>query len=178
MIKSKGGTDSLGLRWKELSPRTIAYKPTSRGDAKKFGYRNYMGTRGLLTPSQEKRWSAIFAYHVRRGKKPEEAAKIAWGIMKSKGAKTRLDLLANRDVPIQILTHRLEMSLRPGKVVGDTYIPSNEQFFRIEGTSLIVGTLVPYSDRLHETRPLFPDDISPWLARARQLAEIRMGMMR
>lgn len=176
MVKSRGGTDSSGIKWKELSKRTIAYRPTSRGDSKRYGFRNYMGSRGLLTPSQEKRWQAIFAYNIRRGKDAKEAAKLAWGILKSQGAKTKIEVLGGREVSIQIITHRLEMSLRPGKVVGDQYIPSNEQFYRIEGTSLIVGTTVPYSQRLHEERPLFPSDITPWINRAKTLAKAKVGL--
>lgn len=176
LVKSRGGTDSAGIRWKPLSPRTIAYRPLGRGDAQLFGVRNFKATRGLLTPTQDKRWRAIYGYQIRQGKTPAEAASLAWNILKGAGAKTKIGTLANRQVPILILTQRLERSLRPGKVIAGQYIPSQEQEYEIAGTRLIVRTTVPYSDRLSQERPIFPPDLTPWINRARILAKRKVGL--
>lgn len=176
LVKSRGNTDSAGIRWRPLSPRTIAYRPLNRGDSKLYGIKNYSNTRGLLTPAQDKRWRAIYFYQIRRGKNPKEAAQIAWAILKKNGAQTRIGLLGKRDVPIHILTHRLERSLRPGKVVGGEYIPTPEQFYEINGNSLTIGTRVPYADRLSQERPLFPNDLTPWINRARVMAKRKIGV--
>lgn len=176
LVKSRGGTDSAGIRWKPLSPRTIAYRPLARGDAQLFNVRNFKSTRGLLTPNQDKRWRAIYWYQIRRGKPPAQAAKMAWSILKASGAKTKIGTLFNRDVPILILTRRLERSLRPGKVIDGTYIPVKEQEYRIEGNQLTVRTTVPYSDRLAEVRPIFPSNLTPWIAKARMMAKRKVGL--
>ena len=176
LVKSRGGTDSAGIRWRPLSPRTIAYRPLGKGDAQLYGVRNFKTTRGLLTPSQDKRWKAIFAYNLRRGKSASEAAALAWSILKASGARTRIGTLSNRDVPIMILTHRLERSLRPGKVISGQYLPSQEQEFEIRGDRLIVRTTVPYSDRLAQQRPIFPPDLTPWIDRAKVLAKRKVGL--
>lgn len=176
LVKSRGGTDSAGIRWKPLSPRTIAYRPLGKGDAQLFGVRNFKATRGLLTPSQDKRWRAIYGYQIRRGKTPAQAASLAWNILKSSGAKTRLGTLSNRQLPILILTQRLERSLRPGKVIQGLYLPSQEQEYEVDGTRLVVRTTVPYSDKLAQERPIFPPDLTPWINRAKILAKRKVGL--
>jgi len=175
-VKSRGGTDSAGIRWKPLSPRTIAYRPLARGDAQLYNVRNFKSTKGLLTPTQDKRWRAIYGYQLRRGKTPAQAASIAWGIVKAAGAKTKIGTLSNREVPILILTRRLERSLRPGKVIQGQYIPSLEQEFEIDGNRLIVRTTVPYSDKLAEARPIFPKNLTPWITKARIMAKRKVGL--
>lgn len=176
LVKSRGGTDSAGIRWKPLSPRTIAYRPLARGDAQLYNVRNFKSTKGLLTPTQDKRWRAIYGYQLRRGKTPAQAASIAWGIVKAAGAKTKIGTLSNREVPILILTRRLERSLRPGKVIQGEYIPSLEQEFEIDGNRLIVRTTVPYSDKLAEARPIFPENLTPWITKARIMAKRKVGL--
>jgi hypothetical protein len=176
LVKSRGGTDSAGIRWKPLSPRTIAYRPLARGDAQLYNVRNFKSTKGLLTPTQDKRWRAIYGYQIRRGKTPAQAASIAWGIVKAAGAKTKIGTLSNREVPILILTRRLERSLRPGKVIQGQYIPSLEQEFEIDGNRLIVRTTVPYSDKLAEARPIFPKNLTPWITKARIMAKRKVGL--
>lgn len=176
MVKSRGGTDSAGIKWKPLSRKTVAYRPIGRGDATGYGFRNYSNTRGLLTPAEDKRWSAIYAYQIRRGRTKQDAAKIAWGIVKQAGAKTRIALLGDRPVSLLVLTHRLEMSLRPGTVASGRYIPRADQYFEIENNRLVVGTTVPYADKLSEIRPIMPNDITAWIRDAQMLAKRKVGM--
>ncbi len=176
LVKSRGGTDSAGIKWKSLSPRTIAQRPLGKGDAKTYGVRNFKATRGLLTPNEDKRWRAIYHFNLRRGRTPQQAASIAWSILKGAGAKTKLATLGSRDVPILILTSRLERSLRPGKVISGEYIPSQEQSFDIRGDRLTVGTTVPYSEKLSQERPIFPDDLTPWIQQAKILAKRKVGI--
>jgi hypothetical protein len=176
LVKSRGGTDSAGIRWKPLSPRTIANRPLASGDAQLFNVRNFKGTRGLLTFSQDRRWRAIYGYQIRRGKTPSQAASLAWAIVKASGAKTKIGTLSSRQVSILILTRRLERSLRPGKVIRGEYIPSPEQEYEIEGNVLVVRTTVPYSDKLAEVRPIFPKNLTPWIARAKVLAKRKVGL--
>ncbi len=178
LVKASGGTDSLGIRWSNLKPRTIAYRPIQAGEARKFGFQVYANTRGILTPKQDKEWRGIYSSLVRRGKSPAEAASIAWSIIKRKGGKTKLELLSNRPVLIQIVSRRLERSLRPGRILGNKYIPPAEQKVTILGKRVIVETLVPYASELNQLRPFLPENIDPWITEAERLAKRKMSELR
>jgi len=77
---------------------------------------------------------------------------------------------AERNPPILILTHRLERSLRPGRVVGDRYIPPPEQIAEINKGRIKVGSEVPYSREVARLRPPIPRSIQPWIEEARRKA--------
>jgi hypothetical protein len=166
LVKSAGGADSLGNRWKPLSQKTKIYKPLVRGEKRQFGIRSYSGSIGILTPGLSNLWKGIFKSLIARGKSPGVASRIAWGIVKSRGGKTKKEVLANREVPILITTRRLERSLRPGKVVRDKYIPSEEQIAFISRGKVTVGTKVPYAAEVSEARPAIPFNIDPWIREA------------
>lgn len=170
MVKSTGGTDDLGNKWEPLSKNTKIYKPLARGESSAFKVRSYRNSKGLLTPKQNKLWSSIYRRSLSQGKSPATAAQLAWGYVKSKGAKTKKDVLKYRNPPILITTARLERSLRPGRVVGTTYRKRPEQIAKVEGGVVIVGTEVPYSEDVAQLRPPIPEFIQPWIDRANQKA--------
>lgn len=111
MRRSKGGPDDLGFKWKPLSRKTIAARPITGADRKQYSIPSNV-TRGLLTPEQDKRWRGIFASQLKKleaGGAPDaraRAARIAWGILKSEGARTRIDALGNRKVAIGTVRRR------------------------------------------------------------------------
>jgi hypothetical protein len=164
VAKSNGGTDRYGESWKPLKPSTIAYRPVSKDELSALGLH---GTRyrGLLSPGQNQQWKAIFYHQMTRliasGYPMMEAkglaAKLAWAIMKSRGAQTKIGLLSQRKVPILDRTGRLKRSLSPGHVSGESYVPASEdQIASIEGHGLTLGTRVPYAKYVHRTRPIWP----------------------
>jgi len=164
VIKSIGGTDETGLKWKPLKRETIAQRPLQPGEAKQRGIQ-YLGRsgRGLLTAQQNKEWKGIFwsvykrlVLKIGEAAAKAEAAKQAWAIMKSRGAKTKLDVLGGRNVPILIVSGRLEKSLRPGSVDGTEYRPPAEQVFQRHWGGVTIGTEVEYAAKQHKTRPLWP----------------------
>ena len=179
LTKSGGGADELGDKWKPLSRATIAQRPLVSFPHSKLssiiGRRKEKTTRGLLTPAQDEMWKGIFASNMKRlapimglGAAKAQAAKTAWAILKSKGAKTKLEMLGGRKVPIMIRSGRLYNSLKAGKLSGSHYIPSSpDQIFGIERQGrVLLGTDVPYAGVQAKNRRLWPKDISEWVSKA------------
>jgi len=165
LAKSDGGKDVFGDSWKPLKRETIAQRPVGRGQWKKLGLLGLgRGGRGLLTTSQNRLWKGIFASTLARlapriGEQQAkvEAAKLAWAILKSRGAKTRLESLGGRHVPILRVSDRLLDSLSPGEINDDgSYQPPPEQVLRFHRGAITVGTEVPYAKYQHKTRRLWP----------------------
>jgi len=167
LLKSAGGKDELGNKWKPLAPSTIAarvHKATGHAGS----------GRGLLTESQDRVWKGIYASHlsklIARGvalpQAKSLAARLAWAILKSRGAKTILEAYGNRRVPILIDSHKLEKSLRSGILSADRYEPPAGQIFRTSGRSVVAGTDVPYAKHVHKHRKIWPQHVALWTTRA------------
>jgi hypothetical protein len=58
---------------------------------------------------------------------------------------------------INVRTHRLEKSLRPGKLSQYSYVPPSEQIFEVSRKGLTLGTEVPYAPHVHKKRPILPN---------------------
>lgn len=168
IVKSRGGTGEDGIRWKPLKRETIAQRRTTRGERKALGI---SGTRvrGLLTPSQDRRWRQIFGTRLARmlasgvgyGEATAAAARIAWAILKSEGAQTKLDVLGGRQVDILRDTGELLRSFSPG--VEDKPSGAPGQVFQTPPSRVIVGTnKKPYHHagipRRLPARPFWPTD--------------------
>lgn len=120
IIKSKGLTDSLGVKWKVLSESRRIYKPLQRGERTQF--------------------------RVGRSKRSKK------------------ELLADRNPPINIDTHRLERALKPGRVIGGLYHPPNsDQVVRVNTKGISISINIPYADKVQSQRPYLPSNINPWL---------------
>jgi len=177
-VKSHHGTDELGQSWPDLKPETKAY---SRPDARQ-GLATYKGKptpygnthRPTLTPKQDKEWRRIFVHylaHMRtqlsESEARETAAASAWKYVKDKlGAKTILDYTSRQTVLLLQRSGRLEKSLRPGEISGERYSPPPEQVYHKDQTSLTWGTKVEYATDVDKKRPLWPQNIDPWIKRA------------
>lgn len=176
MEKSASRQDELGLKWKPLARSTIAARPIRRGEKKALGIRGKR-KRGNLTEAEDKLWKGIFrstfvrlAPRIGEAAARQEAGKLAWGILKARGAKTKLEVLGNRDVPIGIVTHELERSLKASKARGPSYRPRKGQIFRPIRGGIEIGTAVIHATFFHEDRRLWPEgtDLELWLTRATQ----------
>ncbi|MHA1663252.1 MAG: hypothetical protein ACTSVR_08370 [Candidatus Thorarchaeota archaeon] len=186
-VKSEGGTDSLGLKWKPLARSTIAQRPLKRGDISRFGIggrgeRAYKRrTRGLLTSSQDKVWRGIFASNFERlvgelgtAEAKARAATLAWAILKSRGVQTKLSILGDRKPLIMINTGRLLRSFAPGTVMGDTYIPPNgDQVVTVTPSGVRIDFRVPYGEAAMSERPVLPPGSSVWVEESIQEARMR-----
>lgn len=183
--KSAGGSDELGDRWKPLKPETIARRPITRGQRTKLGLKSRSGGRGLLTKKEDRLWRGVFWHNFSRlradlgeGAAKAKAAQIAWGVLKARGAKTRIGTLGARRVPILIEGGRLEKSLRPGRVSGVLYQrPTTDQVFRLKRGEVSLGSAVEYSEKQHRTRRLWPSirKMQPWFQRANDVATLAVG---
>lgn len=166
MVKANGGTDDLGIKWKPLAQSTI-----NRKYAKKYGKSN---TKGRLTAQQTRLWRGIFFSYVKRGKSNAEAAQIAWGILKAKGALVGADPSFFQELLINVETEMLAKSLKPGKVLvrKAIYIPRPNQKAEVrDDGSFSIGSLVSYASEVNEVRPFLPDNYQRWVSQAKQLAQ-------
>jgi len=176
ITKARGGTDEMGITWPPLSKAYLAYgrrfgrgeqaalkKSAGLGKQHRFAPG---GDKGLLTADQLKQWNRIFARKAARFALSGEpnpkahAAAVAWIVMKSLGAKTKLEVFGNRQVEILRDTGVLFNSISPGIVSGDgSYTPQDQQIFDIRAASVTVGSNVPYAnvhDKGHARRPTMP----------------------
>lgn len=176
MEKSASRQDELGIKWKPLARSTIAARPLRKGEKKALGIGGKR-KRGLLTPREDKLWKGIFrsrfiqlAPRIGESAAKIEAGKLAWGILKKRGAQTKLDVLGNRQVPIGIVTGELEKSLRASKARGPSYRPRKNQIFRSVRGGIEMGTAVRHANFFHEDRQLWPDGalLELWQNRAVQ----------
>lgn len=176
MVKSEGKTDETGEVWKPLEKSTIAQRPIRRGEKKSLGIGGRR-VRGLLTKKQDKLWRGIFrgrfmqlAPRIGEAAAKAEAGKLAWGILKARGADTKLDVLGSRDVPIGIVTHELERSLKAAKARGPSYRSRKAQVFRKVRGGIEIGSAVLHAKYFHADRRLWPEgaDLELWLQRATQ----------
>jgi hypothetical protein len=162
-VKSAGGTDDLGVKWRALKRATIAQRPTTPGERKKLGIKPDERHRGLLNDSQIKQWRAIFRHNfVRLVSRVGEhqakilASKIAWAALKAQGAKTKLEVLGSRNVPINRVTDALYRSFLPNS-------GSPDQVFEVDHNGeMRAGSKVPYAKYVNRSRPIIPKDHGKW----------------
>lgn len=170
--KARGGVGEDGVKWKPLSPKTLAYSrrfgPGEQARLKRGAglgphHRHGPGdSKGLLTKEQLTRWRKIYGGVLNRllASMPEKAAKaraaqIAWAKLKAEGAKTKLEVFGNRPHEILRDTSILLNSLSPGQLGGGdgnlSYRPpsgdgGDQQVFQTLANGVIVGTTVPYAE--------------------------------
>ncbi len=168
LIKSLGGTDSMGVSWEPNAQSTIAQREIGPKDSRKIRGKTSdpieSRVRGLLTPAQDALWRGIFRTNYLRllGKVGETEAKaraatIAWAMLKKMGAQTKLEVLGSRKLPIGNDTGRLLNSISPGRVVGNTYIPpTRDQSISYHHGELDFNIKVPYARRFHKKRRIWP----------------------
>ena len=145
VVKSRGGTGEDGIRWAPLTRATIAGRRTTATERRAAGVGGRR-TRGLLTPAQDRRWRTIFATRRARlilsgmspGAASSRAAAIAWAVLKSEGAVTRLQVFGGRQVDTLRDTGELFRSLSPG--VEDRPSGADGQLFEVVPGRVVVGT--------------------------------------
>lgn len=167
--KSKGGTDELGVKWKKITQQTKAQRSVRPGDISRLAiggrgsqaFKNRV--RGLLTEDQDKRWRGIYfaffkklANRIGEVRARKRAAAIAWSILKKEGAKTKLNTLGRRNLPIGINTRQLVESLKPGTATGPRYHARKDQIYEITADGLQLGSDVPHAAAFHRKRPIWP----------------------
>ena len=182
-VRSEGGTDDLGNKFKPLSPSTIAARPIGKGQLGTFGLTKKQSgtafgkrTRGLLTPKENDLWKLVYARNVARLRlnvnertARNVAAKKAWAAVKAIGAKTRKELLSKRNVLIMRVTDRIFNSLEPAGGTGYYRAKKDQLYEQVSGT-ITLGTLVEYAKHHNDTRPVIPDNIDPWITESFNIA--------
>lgn len=69
------------------------------------------------------------------------------------------------DLQINRVDDTLLNSLKPGTFSG-TYTPSPNQYFNYQRGNLHLGSSLNYASYVHAKRPLWPDDMTPWVSEA------------
>jgi hypothetical protein len=149
IVKSRGGTGSDGIKWVPLKPETIAQRRIGPGDLVAIGVKGAKipagRVRGLLTPDQDRRWRQIFhqvysrsVFELGDAEAKAKAGRIAWSVLKSEGAMTKLEVLGNRQVDILRDTSTLFRSLSPTTAE----LQPEGQIFEVEPGAVTVGTSI------------------------------------
>lgn len=116
----------------------------------------------------------------RRLYKPlQRGERTQFKIGRSKRSKS--ELLANRNPPINIDTKRLLNALAPGRVVGGMYYsPNQDQILKVTTRGISLKVKVPYADDVQDVRPYLPFNLDPWVQIAIDLAtpHLRAGLQR
>lgn len=116
--KSYGSTDEAGDRWKDLDPKTVAYKAARTKTERKREARPSQA----LNKKQQSRWWQLYnqALAMYKGDKSHAAAR-AWFILKSEGATTLFDKYSNSQHRILYdtgeLLNSLTSSIQDGQIV-------------------------------------------------------------
>ena len=149
IVKSRGGTDEAGERWKPLSKRYVAYGRRHPG-VPKASVRALSRPSWMLDDKQRERWWDLYRQWlaVSKGDKSAAAAR-AWTVLKAEGAETLFDKYGNTKVDILRDTGLLLNSLSPG-------VSSSEQVFKIGRGEVIVGTNRKHAVAHHEGRGNLP----------------------
>lgn len=170
IIRAAGGTDATGLKWKPLSPSTIAYH---RRHAPKAGGKNPIpkgSTRAAkvpsyaLTPKQRENWWKYYRIYLGRYNDKAHAARAAWVKVKAEGGTTLMARYGGQQVQILRDTGLLLASLTPGTYAGGTSPPKvKEQIFTLQRGQAIIGTSREWAWTHHRgtaripKRELWPD---------------------
>lgn len=187
VVKSRGRADDLGISWRPLKRETIAQRPIGGQSRRARSFRARQG-RGLLTAAQDRVWRGIFASTLARltaqgvsvAEAKSSAGRLAWAVLKSQGAKTRLGTLGGRKVRMLVVSGDLQRSIEPGRLGRFSYSPPNRlQLFEIRGKQLVIGSRLPYANRQNRMRTIIPGvrKMRPWFVQSLQEA-VRVTSLR
>lgn len=171
LVKSYGLTDNLGNRWQPLSNKTKAYKKKKL--RAQLSLPNISISRPTLDYHQNRLWCAIFVgiYRNKRSDFSKEtaskAASAAWKILKDRlGATTLLEITKHMETRILHETGALFESIEPTNT--NPYVPRDDQIYRREGKSLVIGSKLPYANKHKSKRPIWPSNPGPWIKKAKK----------
>lgn len=177
LVKAAGGTDECGLRWKPLSPRTIAYSRKHPGLPKKRDFWKYHPSYAVTKKQRARWWELYYRFKARFGGDKHRAASLAWVILKSEypGIQTLMQKYGSTRVEVLRDTGVLYNSLSPAILPGVQTPPvpppkKPQQVFRLRRAEVGVGTNRRFAGTHHRgvpgripRRPLWPDP-STWTA--------------
>ena len=142
IIKSRGGTDEMGIKWPPLSPATIAARKVSREEEKSSP--DIKDRQAVARREEKKRMRTLPP-----GMNPKEARAIArrYGQIKAtrETGRKKIEVLGFRQVNILRDTGKMFNSLQPGRLNGSSYSPPTDeggenQIFEATPGLVTVGT--------------------------------------
>ena len=177
MAKSRHERDDLGIRWKDLDPKTKAYsRPDARSGLTLYDNRAVntpsLRVRPTLPPSVNKAWGGrwlgiLMQYNFESDAGKSIAAGSTWEYFKAKGYPTLYGLTYGMKLPILNKTGALQRSLFPAPLRGGIYIPLDpNQICDITPGKLAIGTRRPGVEYIAEKRPLWTKRPRKWISKA------------
>jgi len=164
MVKTAGGSDEFGYKWKPLAASTIARKTS-----KMHPPAGHLSKRreSAFFKRFESLEGSLFAGGLSRQQAQRKALRLAWQHETAKGG----------SVPIGIETGQLERSLRPGTASLGYEPPNEDQIASFRGGVVKVVTLVPHATHFDRVRKITPpvSRMRPWLREA--AAKARDGLL-
>ncbi len=141
VIKARGGTDVMGIRWPELQESTVAGRRVGPKDRKVDRIKERERIRKREEAKAFKRF--ILSYDEREARR---LARIVAGnrATRETGNK-KIEVLGGRDVEILRDSGRLLTSLTPGVVSGSEYSEPEGQIFEVLDGSVTVGSNLIYA---------------------------------
>lgn len=124
LIKSRGGTDECGDRWKPLARSTVLKRLRKKNPTRESDRPS-----SALSPMQREKWWGYYRGALAKYKDKGIAAKVAW---KQLGGGGHYDKYGSTSLGILLDTEELLRSLQPGG--------SKSQVFRISPGEVKVGT--------------------------------------
>ncbi len=188
VLKSRGGTDEMGIKWPPLSPATIANRRVGPRAGKEARERERIKKREAK--------KALRRYRMSLPEKEAQRRAAIVGGLKARHimGKTKLEILGRRDVEILRDTGVLLNSLTPGDLQEGRYIPptqegSENQVFETISNEVVVGTNVAYAGVHRDgsrkknipARPFLPNEDYPvpetWWSRWLQIANNTLAVI-
>lgn len=187
--RANGEADDLGVKWEPLRKATLKIKRQLRDELGSYKllrqwYKDLTGTefrqtnpeylkgrreQGLLNPEQQKKFEAVYKETLgdsRSSTAKTKARNAAWEAIQDADWEREFITLIN------IRTGRLVASTKPGTVVGGRYYAPPDQYVDISLTRTIIQLNVEYLEEVEAVadRIIIPDDITPWIVRAHEIA--------
>lgn len=169
VIKARGGTDEMGIKWPPLKPETIANRRVGRNDSRSSAL---VQIRERVRKRETRRALRRFRLSLPEGEAKRRAAIVGGLAATKETGRTKTETLGGRSVEILRDTSVLINSLSPGQLVKGTYTKpqsegGEEQIFEVEPGEVIVGTNVLYASTHQHgrgaipARPFLPTDKYP-----------------
>lgn len=153
VVKARGGTDEMGIKWAPLQPQTIANRRVGPRDTRtRKGASKQDADRAQLIKEREKIRKREYKKILKRlgARMPIKQAKTrasraAGQIATRITGKTKVQTLGSRQVEILRDTGVLLNSLTPADRNGDSYSPPPGQIMNVQQGAVAVGTNVLYA---------------------------------
>lgn len=143
IVKAKGGTDEMGIKWPPLHPKTVANRRVGKKDLADPDIK----ARETIRKREEKKLLKRYLLSMPVSEATKKARQVASLRATIQTGKTKVQTLGGRQVEILRDTGVLFNSLSPGVLIpgGEYRSSEDDQIFELNAGKIIVGTNVLYA---------------------------------